>query len=112
MARWDIKPEGVKTVVTSTGTKAEAMGTAVQNFGTSMQNAGAACGNSIVSVALKNFADARTPDFTFCANRVKAALQGTVDAVTHYLQGDLDMATNAQSQAAQKTVPTSDYGPH
>ncbi len=102
MARWDIHPAGVRGVLTKVETHAESLGTSVKAFATSLESAGSACGQSIVTAALGDFAKHRTGDLTAAGTRIKTAMTGTVNAVGDYLKGDLAMAANAQHAAGQK----------
>ncbi|MFB7547536.1 DUF6507 family protein [Streptomyces sp. NPDC056154] len=53
----------------------------------------------LVALALSQFAEHTTPDLKFVAARAGKSLQGAVDATTAYLNGDLDMAAEAQRKA-------------
>ncbi|MFI6726737.1 DUF6507 family protein [Streptomyces atratus] len=53
----------------------------------------------LVALALSQFAEHTTPDLKFIAARAGKSLQGAVDATTAYLNGDLEMATEAQRKA-------------
>ncbi len=105
MARWDIEPLGVQGVLTRVEAKAGDLGTAGTDFANALEAAGQAVGKSIVAVALSNFAQNRAPELTGVATRVKSAMTGTVTAVTAYVQGNLEMAKNAQASATSSPVP-------
>ncbi|WP_344517830.1 DUF6507 family protein, partial [Streptomyces pulveraceus] len=51
------------------------------------------------ALALSQFAEHTTPDLKFIAARAGKSLTGAVDATTAYLNGDLDMAAEAQRKA-------------
>ncbi|MFI5775487.1 DUF6507 family protein [Streptomyces sp. NPDC051658] len=53
----------------------------------------------LVALALSQFAEHTTPDLKFIAARAGKSLTGAVDATTAYLNGDLDMAAEAQRKA-------------
>ncbi|WP_438948486.1 DUF6507 family protein [Streptomyces atratus] len=53
----------------------------------------------LVALALSQFAEHTTPDLKFIAARAGKSLQGAVDATTAYLNGDLEMAAEAQRKA-------------
>lgn len=53
----------------------------------------------LVALALSKFAEHTTPDLKFIAARAGKSLTGAVDATTAYLNGDLDMAAEAQRKA-------------
>jgi Family of unknown function (DUF6507) len=107
MARWNIDPAGVKSVIMKTGTHAEDLSAAVSSWATDMQNCASSLGESIVVKALSDFAEAQKPTLQFVGNRIKNAVSGTVDAVTFYIKGNIEMAQNAQTRASQiaPTVP-------
>ncbi|MFJ1887234.1 DUF6507 family protein, partial [Streptomyces sp. NPDC088137] len=53
----------------------------------------------LVALALSQFAEHTTGDLKFIAARAGKSLTGAVDATTAYLNGDLDMAAEAQRKA-------------
>ncbi|MEE1804825.1 DUF6507 family protein, partial [Streptomyces sp. BE133] len=53
----------------------------------------------LVALALSQFAEHTTSDLKFIAARAGKSLQGAVDATTAYLNGDLEMAAEAQRKA-------------
>lgn len=101
MARWDIDPNGVKGVLTKVGTHAEDLSTAANSVSTDVMNCGSAIGASIVTQALSDFATARSKELQDAGTRVSAAVTGTVNAVTAYEKGNLEMAKNAQAAATR-----------
>jgi hypothetical protein len=106
MGKWDIDPKGVKGVLTKVETHVSDLGTALGSFATDLENCGNSIGQSIVAKALSDFATAKAPDLKSVSTRIKNAMTGTVDAVTDYVHGNLEMAANAQRAAAHgKPVP-------
>src|SRR5437773_8154447 len=99
MARWDIDPAGVRGVIMKTGTHAEDLSSAVSSWATDMENCASSVGQSIVVKALSDFAEAQKPDLQFVGERIKSAVSGTIDAVTFYIKGNIEMAQNAQNRA-------------
>jgi hypothetical protein len=108
MGAWDINPKGVKGVLTKVETHASDLGDALSSFATDLENCGSAIGQSIVAKALSDFATAKAPDLKSVSTRIKNAMSGTVDAVTDYINGNLEMAANAQ-HAAAKGKPVSGH---
>ncbi|MFF8619349.1 DUF6507 family protein [Streptomyces sp. NPDC015350] len=53
----------------------------------------------LVALALSQFAEHTTGDLKFIAARAGKSLTGAVDATTAYLNGDLEMAAEAQRKA-------------
>jgi hypothetical protein len=100
MGNWDIDPKGVKGVLTKVETHAGDLGDALSSFATDLENCGSAIGQSIVAKALSDFASAKAPDLKSVSSRIKNAMNGTVNAVTDYIHGNLEMAANAQHAAA------------
>lgn len=101
MPRWDIDPPGVKGVLTRVETHASDLASAAGWVASDFEMCGSAIGASIVTKALSDFATARAPELHAAASRISAAMTGTVTAVTDYIHGNLEMAKNAQTAAAQ-----------
>jgi Family of unknown function (DUF6507) len=113
---WDIQPQGVQDVVQRTVNRAddiEAWGT---NYSEHMQNAATYAGTlhtpgqprpemGIVGAALSEFAQATQTDLQAIVARVGASLTGASDATMAYVNGDLDMAADAQRAALATPVP-------
>lgn len=106
MARWKIEPLGVKGVVVKAEGHATSLSTAVSSFGTDLENCAQAIGASIVTKALSDFGQARSAELKGVGTRITTAMNGTVQAVNAYITGNLEMAKNAQHQAAQVVPPT------
>ncbi|MET9872884.1 DUF6507 family protein [Streptomyces sp. NPDC006386] len=58
----------------------------------------------LVALALSQFAEHATKDLKFVAARAGKSLQGAVDATTAYLNGDEEMAAEAQRKTLQAPV--------
>ncbi|MFG2193075.1 DUF6507 family protein [Streptomyces sp. NPDC048639] len=56
-------------------------------------------GKGLVALALAEFAKATTGDLKFIAARAGKSLAGAVEATTAYLDGDMEMAAEAQRKA-------------
>ncbi|MDF3292748.1 DUF6507 family protein [Streptomyces silvisoli] len=118
--RWNIDPAGVSTVVGKTGDIAKGLQDQVTAYGTHLQSAakdagtiskggsgdyGGKDGMGLVALALSNFAEATKGQLEFMAERSGKSLTGAVDATKDYLNGDLEMAAQAQSNALKDTTP-------
>ena len=127
MTGWDLKPQGISTVLKATGEVASKLQTHATSYGNHLSSAASSAGTisaegggssgggkggegavgGLVALALSQFAEHTTPDLKFVAARAGKSLQGAVDATTAYLNGDLDMAAEAQ----RKALGAVDLGP-
>lgn len=105
---WDIKPPGVKSVVTKVGghvTDGHGGGDTLEHhlndFGDHLQNAGDAAASGPIGTALKEFVDHYGPGLQGMVTKTGSCIQGAVDATKAYIQGDLEMAAEAQKKAVQ-----------
>ncbi|MEV7723080.1 DUF6507 family protein, partial [Streptomyces sp. NPDC088184] len=111
---WDLKPQGIQGVLKTTGEVASKIQTYATSYGDHMTSAASSAGTitaeggggeggeavgGLVALALSQFAEHTTPDLKFIAARAGKSLTGAVDATTAYLNGDLDMAAEAQRKA-------------
>ncbi|MEE1766728.1 DUF6507 family protein, partial [Streptomyces sp. JV185] len=118
MTGWDLKPQGIQGVLKSTGEIASKIQTHATSYGDHLSSAASSAGTitaegggdgggkdgeqavgGLVALALSQFAEHTTPDLKFIAARAGKSLTGAVDATTAYLNGDLDMAAEAQRKA-------------
>ncbi|MFF1913794.1 DUF6507 family protein [Streptomyces sp. NPDC058239] len=118
MAGWDLKPQGISGVLKTTGEAAGKIQTYATSYGDHLTSAASSAGTitaeggdggggkdgekaagGLVALALSQFAEHTTSDLKFIAARAGKSLQGAVDATTAYLNGDLDMAAEAQRKA-------------
>ncbi|MFJ4176897.1 DUF6507 family protein [Streptomyces sp. NPDC093108] len=118
MTGWDLKPQGIQGVLKTTGEVASKIQTYATSYGDHMTSAASSAGTitaegggggeggkggeavgGLVALALSQFAEHTTPDLKFIAARAGKSLTGAVDATTAYLNGDLDMAAEAQRKA-------------
>ena len=100
MAKWDIDPPGVSGVVSRTGERAEAFVTAATSMADALAEASGACGSLIVGGALNGFADYIDPATIAVKGRTDRILTAATEATQAYVDGDLEMAATAQSNAA------------
>ncbi|MFJ7489990.1 DUF6507 family protein [Streptomyces sp. NPDC097727] len=119
MAGWDLKPQGISGVLKTTGEVASKLQTYATSYGDHLTSAASSAGTisaegggdggggkdgekaagGLVALALSQFAEHTTSDLKFVAARAGKSLQGAVDATTAYLNGDLEMAAEAQRKA-------------
>ncbi|XNR92435.1 DUF6507 family protein [Streptomyces sp. R-74717] len=119
MTGWDLKPQGISGVLKTTGEVAGKIQTYATSYGDHLSSAASSAGTisaegggdggggkdgekaagGLVALALSQFAEHTTPDLKFIAARAGKSLQGAVDATTAYLNGDLEMAAEAQRKA-------------
>lgn len=99
MPAWDIDPVGVQGVIQSTANVAASFEGEFTSYGTAMQGSAENCASEIVGLALQGFSMAYMPDMEFIVQRTSACMTGAVNATNFYVQGDLEMAANAQSSA-------------
>ncbi|MDN3358846.1 DUF6507 family protein [Actinomadura sp. DC4] len=108
MSGWRIDPPGVKSVVTKVGghvTDGHGGGDTLEHhfadFGVHLQNAGTGTASSPINTALKEFVEHYTPTLKGMATKTGSCVKGAVDATKAYIQGDLEMAAEAQRKAVQ-----------
>ncbi|MFC9619099.1 DUF6507 family protein [Streptomyces sp. NPDC056930] len=117
MTGWDLKPQGISGVLKTTGEVASKLQTYATSYGDHLTSAASSAGTisaeggggggkdgekaagGLVALALSQFAEHTTSDLKFVAARAGKSLQGAVDATTAYLNGDLEMAAEAQRKA-------------
>jgi hypothetical protein len=107
---WDLKPQGISGVLKTTGETASKFETYGKNFGDHLTSAATSAGTisaegggggeqaagGLVALALSQYAERASKDLQFVAARAGKSLQGVVDATTAYLNGDQEMAAEAQ----------------
>jgi hypothetical protein len=115
MAGWDLKPQGIQSVLTTTGETAGKIEKHAKSYGDHLQSAATSAGTitaeggdgkggeqavgGLVALALSQFAEHTSSDLKFIAARASKSLTGAVEATTAYLNGDLAMAADAQRKA-------------
>ncbi|MGW5663768.1 DUF6507 family protein [Streptomyces sp. NPDC003758] len=112
---WDLKPQGIQGVLKTTGEAASHFEKQANAFGEHLTSAASSAGTisadggggggdgkpqgGLVVLALSQYAEHATRDLQFIAARAGKSLQGAVDATTAYLNGDEQMAAQAQRKA-------------
>ncbi|MEU4683652.1 DUF6507 family protein [Streptomyces xinghaiensis] len=116
MTGWDITPSGVESVLSQVRTAAGDLSEDISAYGESVRSAAASagtisgpyCGDAPagpVGAAVVNFVSDTQSQIVFMAARTRKTMDGTVKAVTEYLEGDLEMAARAQREAAKAPTP-------
>ncbi|MEV7997315.1 DUF6507 family protein [Streptomyces sp. NPDC086077] len=108
---WDLKPQGISSVLKTTGETASGFEKYGKSFGENLTSAASSAGTiaaegggeggekaqgGLVALALSQYAERASKDLQFVAARAGKSLQGVVDATTAYLNGDQEMAAEAQ----------------
>src|SRR5262249_28542371 len=111
MSRWDIRPEGVQGTVGRTAEVAGKLQGQARSYHDHVQSVAqsagtlagpcdpASMGMSPVGAAVVAYANNATQALNAIADRTEKPLNGTVAAVGWYLNGDLEMAENAEKDA-------------
>ncbi|GDY64101.1 hypothetical protein AQJ43_33535 [Streptomyces avermitilis] len=113
MSGWDLKPQGIQGVLKTTGETASHIETHAKSYGEHLTSAATNAGTisaegggggekaagGLVALALSQYAEHAATDLKFIAARAGKSLQGAVDATTAYLNGDQEMAAEAQRKA-------------
>jgi hypothetical protein len=120
MTGWDLDPQGVRGVLNSTGHAAEGLEKQAETFGKNLQSAAKSAGTisaegggsggegaqgGLVALALSQFAERAVLDLKAVAQRAGRSMNGAVKATTEYLEGDLEMAAEAQCRASAASGP-------
>jgi hypothetical protein len=109
---WDLRPQGISGVLKTTGETASNLEKYATAFGEHLTSAASSAGTisadtatgeggekaagGLVALALSQYAERASKDLKFVAARAGKSLQGVVDATTAYLNGDQEMAAEAQ----------------
>lgn len=106
MGRWDISPSGVAGVLIRTEGVASEFEGQMTRLNTALEGAvGQSC-SEIVASAVSGFLEqSATPGIDFVFIRTGACMTAAATATNHYLQGDLEMAANAQAAASAAPDP-------
>ncbi|NGO81870.1 hypothetical protein G6045_40435 [Streptomyces sp. YC504] len=114
---WDIRPQGVQGILKTTGETAGGIEKQATTFGEHLKTAATSAGTiaaegadqgGLVALALSQFAEHAAKDIKFVAARAGKSLTGAVEATTAYLNGDVEMAAEAQRKAL--SAPDIDLG--
>lgn len=105
VSRWDISPAGVHAVLGRTQAVAGEFEEQMRRWHTALEGAMSQASSDLVAGALAGLAQAKQADIQFVFTRTAAAIHGAAQATQHYVQGDLEMAANAQATAAGAPDP-------
>jgi len=106
MTHWSIQPSGVVAVLTDVNTYATALGEALNGLSPAMEGAVVATQSGAISEAVQAyFTQEEGPRIQAMNARIGAAASGVVKATEAYVQGDLEMAANAQSASVAAVYP-------
>ncbi|TDQ52268.1 DUF6507 family protein [Actinorugispora endophytica] len=105
MSGWDINAPEVGAIMKTVGSHVggeDGTGGLVAlltTFGTHVESAGTACASEPIGIALSEFVEEYSEDLTSMVAKSASAITGCVDATTFYLDGNLEMAAEAQGNA-------------
>jgi hypothetical protein len=101
MSQYDISPLGVQSVLQKVQTDAGAFDTILTPLnGWLEQIATSTAGSGAILPAVKALFELKGKDLESMGNHITSSVQGAVNAVTAYNEGDLEMVTAYQTQAA------------
>ncbi|KII00066.1 hypothetical protein LP52_03810 [Streptomonospora alba] len=105
MSNWDVSPEGVNSVLTTVGghvgdeAMTEGLTGQIDDFGTHVENASEQAASAPIGQALQEFVDHFGPMMWTMVARTSSAVTAGSEATTAYIDGDLEMAADAQANA-------------
>ncbi|MFF6905574.1 DUF6507 family protein [Streptomyces sp. NPDC012389] len=125
MSKWDIKPDGVRSVLSRTAKAGGKFEDEFVSYGEGLAGAAKWAGTMVlggaeipkggafgpVAQALKEFQERTKNDLRFLPVRTGKSITGARLATEEYLKGDLEMAKNKQEQYAKAPTPEELKGP-
>jgi hypothetical protein len=105
VTKWSIDPAGVRSVLISTENVAKEFDGQATKLNSGLEGAASESSSEIVAKALSDFAASAGLNINFVFTRTGACLGGCAQATNAYLDGDLQMAGNAQASAAAAPNP-------
>ncbi|GAB3453161.1 hypothetical protein GCM10027570_32090 [Streptomonospora sediminis] len=105
MSGWDISAEGVSSVLSTVGghvgdeEMTEGLTGEIDTFGNHVQSAGEQAASEPIGLALEEFVDHIRPKLWGMVGRTASAISGCGEATSAYMNGDLEMAAEAQGGA-------------
>jgi hypothetical protein len=106
MPRWDISPSRVQGVLGQTEAVAQEFEPQLRAMNSALQGAAGESSSQIVAGALSGFAtESAGPALQSVFERTSACMSGAALATNAYVEGDLEMARNAQSAASAAPDP-------
>ncbi|WEV26368.1 DUF6507 family protein [Streptomyces sp. 71268] len=118
MTGWDLQPPDIGRTLQDTVKIAKELQPQAKSFGEHLKGAATAAGTlamggekpeaGLVGLALSEFAPHAEKDLRFVAARSAKSVQGASEATTAYMNGNLQMAADAQREA--RKAPDPDFG--
>lgn len=105
MPGWDISPSGVHGVLGRAEGVAAEFDPRMGGMNADLGGAVGQSGSGLVAAALGGFDAARAGDIGFVFARTGAAMAGAARATDAYVEGDLEMAANAQAAVSAAPDP-------
>lgn len=106
MSGYDISPAGVQTVLQAVQADAGEFDTILTPLNGWLESLATATGGSgAILPALGAFFEVKGQDLVSMGNHITASVQGAVNAVTAYNDGDLEMIGAYQRQAVDDATP-------
>ncbi|GAA1717140.1 DUF6507 family protein [Kribbella sp. NPDC056951] len=105
---WDINVEAVSKVLQDTSTAATPFDQLAKDYGTKLQTVADGLNYStftVVAGALGEYATHWSPTLEAAAKQIGASLTGAQNAVKAYMEGQNEMALNAQRAAGRGEMP-------
>lgn len=99
MGRWDIDPGGVRGVLGRVEGIASGFEGQMTRLNTALSGSAEQSSSEIVASALSGFAEAQKSSIEFVFTRTSSCMNAAAQATNAYLEGDLEMAANAQASA-------------
>jgi hypothetical protein len=105
MPKYDISPLGVQQVLQKVQTDAGTFDTILTPLNGWLESlATATAGSGAILPAVQALFELKGKDLQSMGNHITSSVQGAVNAVTAYNEGDLEMITAYQTQAAEHAV--------
>jgi hypothetical protein len=108
MTGWDIRPDGVRTVLGRTEAVAAEFETQMTDLDAALAGAAGESSSGIVAEALNGWALSARADLDFVFARTGACMTAAAGATGAYVDGDLRMAADAQAAATAAPDPRGD----
>jgi hypothetical protein len=101
---WSIDPVGVVAVLTSVKDKATLLGDALSSLEGDLTSAVQGSQSQAIADAVQAWMGTEAPGLEGVSTRITAAVTGASEATNAYVQGDLDMAADAQAYQVTAAV--------
>ena len=101
MSAWDISPGGVRDVLIRMQAAATPFEGQMTSLNSGLEGAAREAASNLVTGALTGFVEAIQHDLQFVFIRTGASMNAAAQATKAYVDGDLEMAANAQLSMAR-----------